>query len=57
MTIELDLDELTERGRMLLLKRANEWRCTPTEAMARILDEDARKARVSAPKTPESSAA
>ena len=46
MTIEFDLDQFTERGRKLLLMRANQWGCSPAEAMARILDEDARKARV-----------
>lgn len=44
--IEFDLDQFTERGRKLLLMRANQWQCTPAEAMARILDEDARKAKI-----------
>lgn len=46
MNIEFDLENLTERGRMLLLTRANEWECTPAEALARILHEAAKRAKV-----------
>lgn len=46
MTIDFDLKTMTERGRMLLLMRANEWGCTPGEAMARILEDEAKKAKL-----------
>jgi hypothetical protein len=49
MTIDFDLNILTERGRMLLLARANEWRCTPAEAMARILEAVAKKSKLPTP--------
>ena len=48
MTIDFDLNILTERGRMLLLQRANQWQCTPTQAMARILEAVAKKAKLPA---------
>jgi len=47
MTIEFDLDEMTERGRKLLLMKANEWNCTPSQAMARLMDAAAKRAKVS----------
>jgi|GEM_PF-2381623 len=53
MKIEFDLDEMTEKGRKLLLMRANEWQCTPTQAMARVLDEAAKRAKVTLSPTPE----
>ena len=46
MTIDFDLDQLTPRGQKLLLMRSNEWRCTPSEAFARILDEVAKREKV-----------
>jgi hypothetical protein len=46
MTIEFDLDQFTERGRKLLLMQANKWGCTPAEALARILDAAAKRAKV-----------
>jgi hypothetical protein len=46
MTIEFKLNELTERGRMLLLMRANQWGCTPAEAMARLIEDQAKKAKL-----------
>ena len=46
MTIDFDLNDFTERGRMLLLQRANQWNCTPAQAMARILDAVAKKAKL-----------
>jgi hypothetical protein len=47
MTIEFDLDEMTERGRKLLLMKSNEWAVTPTQAMARLLEEAAKRAKIS----------
>jgi hypothetical protein len=44
MTLEFDLDQFTERGRMLLLQRANQWNCSPAEALSRLLDEQAKRA-------------
>ena len=48
MTIDFDLDQLTARGQKLLLMKSNEWKCTPSEAFARILDLAAKKAGVKA---------
>lgn len=53
MTIDFDLDQLTPRGQKLLLMKSNEWKCTPSEAFARILDEVAKKAKVMAPEPKE----
>ncbi|MBP6785327.1 MAG: hypothetical protein KA152_16140 [Verrucomicrobiales bacterium] len=55
MTIDFDLDQLTARGQKLLLMKSNEWKCTPSEAFARILDLAAKKAGVKA--EPEQTAA
>lgn len=49
MNIEFDLNKLTEQGRSLLLLRANEWGCTPAEALARILHEAAKRAKLPTP--------
>ncbi len=49
MTLELDLDQFSERGRKLLLMRANQWGCTPAEALSRILDAAAKKAKLPTP--------
>lgn len=49
MTIEFDLDEMTDRGRKLLLMKANEWQCTPSQAMSRLVDEAAKRAKVTVP--------
>lgn len=49
MTIEFDLTKLSERARTLLLMKANQWGCTPAEAMARLLDAAAKRAKVSSP--------
>lgn len=57
MTIEFDLDEMTDRGRKLLLMKSNEWQCTPSQAMARLMDEAAKRAKVTVPPTPEKEAA
>jgi hypothetical protein len=46
MTIDFDLNKLTERGRMLLLMKSNEWGCTPGEALARLLEAAAKKAKL-----------
>lgn len=46
MTIEFELESLTDKGRMLLLQRANQWQCTPAQAMARILEAAAKKAKL-----------
>lgn len=54
MNIEFDLTKLSERARTLLLMRANQWGCTPAEAMGRLLDESAKRAKIS---TPEQTAA
>ena len=51
MTIEFDLDEMTERGRKLLLMKANEWSCPPAEALSRILEAAAKRAKITAPPT------
>jgi hypothetical protein len=50
MSIEFDLDQLTEQGRKLLLVRSNEWNCPPAEAMRRILDEEATRQKVAVPR-------
>jgi hypothetical protein len=47
MIIEFDLDQFTERGRKLLLLRANQWGLTPAQALARILEEAASRAKIS----------
>lgn len=49
MNIEFDLNKLTERARTLILMRANQWGCTPAEAMARIFDDAAKRAKLSTP--------
>ena len=49
MNIEFDLSKLSERARTLLLMRANQWGCTPAEAMARLLDESAKRAKLPKP--------
>jgi len=49
MNIEFDLTKLSERARTLLLMRANQWGCTPAEAMGRILDAAAKRAKVATP--------
>ena len=46
MTIDFDLDQLTARAQKLLLMKSNEWKCTPSEAFARILDQLAKKAKI-----------
>jgi hypothetical protein len=53
MTIEFDLDELTPRGNKLLLMKANEWSCTPAEALSRILEAAAKRAKITVPPTPD----
>lgn len=53
MNIEFDLEKLTEQGRMLLLTRANEWGCTPAEALARILHEAAKRSKTRTPQSKE----
>ena len=44
MNIEIDLSKLSERAQRLLLLKANEWGVTPADALARILDERAKRA-------------
>jgi len=56
MTIDFDLNTLTERGRMLLLQRANQWQCTPAQAMARLLEDVAKKAKLASNPEPKSAA-
>lgn len=53
MNIEFDLTKLSERARTLLLMRANQWGCTPAEAMGRLLDESAKRAKLPNPETKE----
>lgn len=53
MTIEFEIESLTPRARMLLLVRANQWGCTPAEAMARIFDEAAKRAKITPPTGPD----
>lgn len=48
MTIDFDLDQLSPRAQKLLLMRSNQWGCTPSEAFARILDEQAKREKVKA---------
>lgn len=48
MTIDFDLETLSPRAQKLLLMKSNEWKCTPSEAFARILDERAKKEKVKA---------
>ena len=57
MTIEFDLDQFSERGRKLLLMRANQWGCAPAVALGRLLDEAAAKARVKAAVIPDEASA
>lgn len=52
MTIEIDLDDMTERGRKLLLMKANQWQCPPSSAMFRLIDEAAKRAKVTVPTLP-----
>ncbi len=56
MTIDFDLDQLTPRAQKLLLMKSNEWRCTPSEAFARILDQLAAKAKITADEPTEATA-
>ena len=44
MTIEFDLKQLSEGSTRFLMLKANEWKCTPSEALARILDDRAKRA-------------
>jgi hypothetical protein len=43
MTIEFDISKLSDRARRVLLIRANQWVCTPAEALARILEDRAKR--------------
>lgn len=38
VTIELESKDLSDRSRRLILARAEEWQCSPGEAVARLLD-------------------
>lgn len=42
-TIQFDPDAFTERALKLILRKAQEWSCTPAEALSRILDEQAER--------------
>lgn len=53
MNIEFDLTKLSERARTLLLMKANQWGCTPAEAMARLLDAAAKRAKITPPTGPD----
>lgn len=57
MTIEFDLDQFSERGRKLLLMKANQWGCAPAVALARMLDEAAKRSRVKAAVIPDEASA
>lgn len=50
MTLEFEIEKLSERARALLLLKANQWQCSPSEALARLLDSAAQ--RVKLPPTP-----
>lgn len=44
MTIDFELDKLPPASLRHLMLKANQWGCTPAEALARILDAAAKKA-------------
>lgn len=42
-TLEFDPTKYSERTLRLILAKAEQWKCTPAEAMTRLLDELAAK--------------
>lgn len=42
-TIEFNPDQYSERSLKLILAKAQEWNCTPAEAVSRLLDEVAKR--------------
>lgn len=44
-TLEFDTSQYTERALRLILDRAQAWGCTPAEAVARLLDQAAKRQR------------
>lgn len=42
-TLTFDPDAYTERSLKLIMRKAQEWGCTPAEAVARLLDEVAKR--------------
>ena len=52
VTLEFNPDSYSERSLKLILAKAQEWKCTPAEAVRRLLDELATRALRRAPKAP-----
>lgn len=44
-SIEFNPDAFTETALKFILRKAQEWSCTPAEAVSRILDEAATKTK------------
>lgn len=42
-TLEFNPDAYSERSLRLILAKAQEWQCTPAEAVSRLLDELAKR--------------
>jgi hypothetical protein len=42
-TLEFNPDAYSERSLKLILAKAQEWQCTPAEAVSRLLDELAKR--------------
>jgi hypothetical protein len=42
-TLEFNPDNYSERSLRLILAKAQEWQCTPAEAVSRLLDELAKR--------------
>lgn len=42
-TLEFNPDNYSERSLKLILAKAQEWQCTPAEAVSRLLDELAKR--------------
>lgn len=47
-TLEFNPDGYSERSLKLILAKAQEWQCTPAEAVTRLLDELAKRAGLKA---------
>lgn len=48
MTIEFNLEELPQQVRNLLLLKSNQWKCSPSEALTRLLNQVAKSERIPA---------
>jgi hypothetical protein len=42
-TLEFNPDSYSERSLKLILAKAQEWKCTPAEAVAKLMDELAKR--------------